>query len=84
MLANVYLDALDKELEGRGLGFCRYADDCNIYVGSQPAAQRVMEKIVGWIEEKLRLKVNLCGRSLFPETGDTIITEEVRKFPIRK
>ncbi|HJY90833.1 MAG TPA: group II intron reverse transcriptase/maturase [Candidatus Acidoferrum sp.] len=58
MLANVYLDALDKELEGRGLGFCRYADDCNIYVGSQQAAQRVMEKIVGWIEEKLRLKVN--------------------------
>jgi len=58
MLANIYLDALDKELEGRGLGFCRYADDCNIYVGSQQAAQRVMEKIVGWIEEKLRLKVN--------------------------
>ena len=34
MLANVYLDALDKELEGRGLGFCRYADDCNIYVAA--------------------------------------------------
>jgi len=58
LLANIYLDALDKELEGRGLGFCRYADDCNIYVGSQQAAQRVMEKIVGWIEGKLRLKVN--------------------------
>jgi len=58
LLANIYLDALDKELESRKLKFCRYADDCNIYVGSQKAAQRVMETTVGWIEEKLRLKVN--------------------------
>jgi group II intron reverse transcriptase/maturase len=40
MLANIYLDALDKELERRGHTFCRYADDCNIYVGSQAAAER--------------------------------------------
>lgn len=58
LLANIYLDALDKELESRKHKFCRYADDCNIYVGSQKAAQRVMETTVGWIEEKLRLKVN--------------------------
>jgi RNA-directed DNA polymerase len=58
LLANIYLDALDKELESRKLKFCRYADDCNIYVSSPKAAQRVMETTVGWIEEKLRLKVN--------------------------
>jgi RNA-directed DNA polymerase len=58
LLANIYLDVLDKELERRKLKFCRYADDCNIYVGSPKAAQRVMETTVGWIEEKLRLKVN--------------------------
>jgi len=58
MLANIYLDALDKELERRGHTFCRYADDCNIYVGSQAAAQRTLTWIQGWIEKHLRLKVN--------------------------
>lgn len=58
LLANIYLDALDKELEGRGLAFCRYADDCNIYVGSQRAAQRVLESIVQWVSKHLRLQVN--------------------------
>jgi RNA-directed DNA polymerase len=58
LLANIYLDALDKELEGRGLRFSRYADDCNIYVGSQAAGERVMESIRGWIEKHLRLQVN--------------------------
>jgi RNA-directed DNA polymerase len=58
MLANIYLDALDKELERRGHSFCRYADDCNIYVGSQPAAERTLTSIQGWIEKYLRLKVN--------------------------
>ncbi len=46
------------ELEKRGHKFCRYADDCNIYVGSQQAAERTHESIQGWIEEWLRLKVN--------------------------
>jgi len=58
MLANIYLDALDKELERRGHTFCRYADDCNIYVGSQAAAERTLTSIEGWIEKHLRLKMN--------------------------
>jgi RNA-directed DNA polymerase len=58
MLANIYLDALDKELERRGHSFCRYADDCNVYVGSQSAAERTLVSVQGWIEKHLRLKVN--------------------------
>jgi RNA-directed DNA polymerase len=58
LLANIYLDALDRELERRGHRFSRYADDCNIYVGSQAAGERVMESIRGWIEKHLRLQVN--------------------------
>lgn len=58
LLANIYLDALDKELERRGLAFCRFADDCNIYVSSQRAAERVLESITGWIKKHLRLEVN--------------------------
>jgi RNA-directed DNA polymerase len=58
LLANLYLDALDRELEGRGLAFCRYADDCNIYVGSQRAAQRVLEGVTQWVSRHLRLEVN--------------------------
>ncbi len=58
LLANIYLDALDQELERRGHRFCRYADDCNIYVGSQAAAQRTMASIQHWIERHLRLQLN--------------------------
>jgi group II intron reverse transcriptase/maturase len=58
LLANIYLDALDQELEQRGHCFCRYADDCNIYVGSQTAAERTMVSVQAWIEKHLRLKVN--------------------------
>ena len=58
MLANIYLDALDKELERRGHWFCRYADDANIYVGSQAAAERTLASIQVWIEKHLRLKLN--------------------------
>jgi len=58
LLANIYLDALDRELERRGHQFSRYADDCNIYAGSQAAAERVMESIQEWIEKHLRLQVN--------------------------
>jgi hypothetical protein len=58
LLANVYLDALDRELEERGLAFSRYADDCNIYVSSQRWAQRVMESLTEWIAKHLRLEVN--------------------------
>jgi len=58
LLANIYLDALDQELERRGHRFCRYADDCNIYVGSQAAAERTLASVPGWIEKHLRLQVN--------------------------
>jgi RNA-directed DNA polymerase len=58
LLSNIVLDELDKELEKRGHSFCRYADDCNIYVGSQEAAERVMASVKGFIESKLKLKVN--------------------------
>ena len=58
LLANIYLDALDRELERRGHRFSRYADDCNIYVGSQAAAERVLESVQEWIKKHLRLEVN--------------------------
>ena len=58
LLSNVVLDELDKELERRGLKFCCYADDCNIFVGSQKAAKRVMQSVGHFIENKMKLKVN--------------------------
>jgi group II intron reverse transcriptase/maturase len=58
LLSNIMLNELDKELESRGLHFVRYADDCNIFVGSRKAAERVMESITDFIERKLGLKVN--------------------------
>lgn len=59
LLANIYLHALDEELEKRGLAFCRYADDCNVYVSSQRAAERVLESINQWVREHLKLEVNM-------------------------
>ena len=58
LLSNIYLDALDKELDQRGHSYCRYADDCNIYVSSQAAAERTLASVQTWIEKRLRLKVN--------------------------
>jgi len=58
LLANIYLDTLDKELEKRGLSFCRYADDVSIYVGSERSAKRVLESLTQWIEKHLKLSVN--------------------------
>lgn len=58
LLANIYLDALDQELEGRGLAFSRYADDCNIYVSSRRSAERVLASLTAWIQKHLRLEVN--------------------------
>jgi RNA-directed DNA polymerase len=62
LLSNVLLDELDKELERRGHAFCRYADDCNIYVRSKRAGERVMQSLNGFLEGRLRLKVN-AGKS---------------------
>ena len=58
LLANIYLDKLDKEIERRGLKHVRYADDCNIYVSSQKAAARVLEDMGQWIARHLKLEVN--------------------------
>lgn len=58
LLSNILLTDLDRELERRGHRFCRYADDCNIYVGSEMAGQRAMVAITGYLEQKLKLRVN--------------------------
>jgi RNA-directed DNA polymerase len=58
LLSNIVLDEFDRELERRGLRFVRYADDCNIYVRSRRAGERVMESITRFITARLKLKVN--------------------------
>lgn len=58
LLSNILLDELDKELERRGHKFCRYADDCNIYVQSQRAGERVLASIQTFLEKRLRLRIN--------------------------
>jgi len=58
LLSNILLDDLDKELERRNHTFCRYADDCNIYVHTQRAGERVKESITLFLSKKLKLKVN--------------------------
>lgn len=72
LLSNIVLDELDAELAQRGHRFVRYADDCNIYVRSQQAGNRVMASIVRFIEERLRLKVN--------ETKSAVARPEERHF----
>ncbi len=66
------LDELDRELERRGHRFVRYADDCNIYVRSERAGQRVMESITQFITQKLKLKVN--------EAKSAVARPQDRKF----
>jgi len=58
LLANIYLDDLDKELESRGLSFCRYADDVVIYVKSERSGQRILASLTAWIAKHLKLGVN--------------------------
>ena len=58
LLSNILLDDLDHELERRGLGFCRYADDCNIYVRSKAAGERVLASLTQFLERRLKLQVN--------------------------
>ena len=72
LLSNLVLDDLDKELERRGHRFCRYADDCNIYVRSRRAGERVMASVSRFLTEKLRLKVN--------EAKSAVARPEERKF----
>jgi len=72
LLSNLMLDVLDKELEKRGHRFVRYADDCNIYVRSQRAGERVMTGIEKFLEKRLRLKVN--------KAKSAVAKPSVRKF----
>jgi len=72
LLSNLVLDELDRELERRGHRFVRYADDCNIYVRSERAGQRVMESITRFITQRLKLKVN--------ETKSAVARPQERKF----
>jgi RNA-directed DNA polymerase len=58
LLSNSVLDELDRELERRGLAFCRFADDCNIFVKTPKAAERVMASISKYIETRLKLVIN--------------------------
>ena len=73
VLSNVYLDKLDRELEARGLHFARYADDCNIYVKSEMAADRVMKSVTSWLERKLRLKVSATKTKVVRPTKSTFL-----------
>lgn len=66
LLGNIYLDALDKELESRGVAFCRYADDVTIYAKSPRSAERTYESIVKWIEKNLKLEVNRVKSGIRP------------------
>jgi RNA-directed DNA polymerase len=72
ILSNLVLDDLDKELSRRGHRFCRYADDCNIYVRSRRAGDRVMASVTRFLTEKLKLKVN--------EAKSAVAHPEERKF----
>jgi len=58
LLANIYLDELDKELERRGLSFCRYADDVVIFVKSERSGQRILASLTAWLAKHLKLRVN--------------------------
>ena len=72
LLSNLVLDELDRELERRGHRFVRYADDCNIYVRSERAGQRVMESVTRFITQRLKLKVN--------EAKSAVARPQERKF----
>jgi len=72
ILSNLVLDELDRELEKRGHRFVRYADDCNIYVRSERAGQRVMQSVTQFITRRLKLKVN--------ETKSAVARPQDRKF----
>src|SRR5262252_5882313 len=72
LLSNLVLDELDQELERRGHRFVRYADDCNIYVRSERAGQRVMDSITRFITQKLKLKIN--------EAKSAVARPQERKF----
>jgi group II intron reverse transcriptase/maturase len=93
LLSNILLDDLDKELEKRGHKFVRYADDCNIYVKTRRAGERVMESVKVFLEQKLKLKVNpkkskvdrasrvkFLGFSFYKRKGEVLIRVAARSL----
>jgi RNA-directed DNA polymerase len=93
LLSNIMLDDLDKELEQRGHKFVRYADDCNIYVKTRRAGERVMESVKAFLEQKLKLKVNpkkskvdratrvkFLGFSFYKRKGEVLIRVAARSL----
>jgi group II intron reverse transcriptase/maturase len=73
LLANIYLDELDKELEARGLSFVRYADDVAIFTFSERAAARVLESVISWIEKHLKVPVNREKSGTGPTDNSTLL-----------
>lgn len=80
ILSNIYLDKFDKELEARGLRFVRYADDSNIFVKSEMAANRVMKSVTSWLERKLFLKVSATKTKVVRPTNSNFLGFSYRKF----
>lgn len=93
LLSNIVLDELDRELEKRGHSFCRYADDCNIYVSSRKAGERVMRSIVKFLEAKMKLRVNrtksgvrhcsqveFLGYTVLPNGGIRVSDKSILRF----
>jgi len=96
LLANIYLDPLDKELEKRGLAFVRYADDIAIFTSSPRSAERVLDSIIQWIEKHLKLEVNreksgsgpcdqsgILGFRLYPEGEIGVTPKSILKLKAR-
>jgi group II intron reverse transcriptase/maturase len=73
LLANIYLDPLDKELEKRGVAFVRYADDIAIFASSERAAERILQSIVEWLEKELGLEVNREKSGTGPSGGSSLL-----------
>lgn len=82
LLSNIVLDELDSELEQRGHRFVRYADDCNIYVRSERAGQRVMASLVSFIEGRLRLKVNASKSAVARPEERHFVGFRLRREPL--
>jgi RNA-directed DNA polymerase len=73
LLANIYLDPLDKELEARGLAFVRYADDIAVFASSERAASRILESVTAWIEKHLKVPVNREKSGSGPTDGSALL-----------
>jgi RNA-directed DNA polymerase len=82
LLSNIVLDELDRELARRGHRFVRYADDSNIYVGSERAGQRVMASVVKFIEGRMRLKVNLAKSAVARPEERHFLGFRLRREPL--